>query len=65
MSITPGVISFISMGWIGKVSDKESTVNSGYLAKLENGDMVMADCGFTIDMELATMGAAFDIPSFT
>ena len=37
ISITPiGAISFISKGWGRKVSDKEITINSGYLDKLEN-----------------------------
>ena len=66
ISITPaGAISFISKGWGGKVSDKEITINSGYLDKLENGDVVMADHGFTIDVELTTREAILDIPSFT
>ena len=66
LSITPpGAISFISKGWGGKVSDKEITINSGYLDKLENGDVVMADRGFTIDVELATRVAILNILSFT
>ena len=66
ISITrAGAISFISKGWGGKVSDKEITVNSGYLNKLENSDVVMADRGITIDMELATRRIMLDIPSFT
>ena len=37
ISITPvGAISFISKGWGGKVSDKDVTINSGYLDKFEN-----------------------------
>ena len=66
ISITrAGAISFISKGWGGKVSDKEITANSGYLNKLENSDVVMADRGITIDMELATRRIMLDIPSFT
>ena len=44
ISITPaGAVSFISIGWGGKVSDKEITINSGYLDQLENGGVVMTD----------------------
>ena len=64
--ITPaGAISFISKRWGEKVSDEEITINSAYLDKLENGNIVMADSGFTIDAELETRGAILDIPSFT
>ena len=66
LSITPpGAISFISKGWVGQAWDKEITVNGGYLDKLENDDVVMADRGFTIDVELATRVAILNIPSFT
>ena len=47
------------------MSNKEITVNSEYLDKLENGDLVMADGGFTIDVELVARGAILDIPLFT
>ena len=66
ISITPaGAISFISKGWVGKVSNKEITINSEYLDKLENGYVVIADREFTIDVELATRGTILNIPSFT
>ena len=45
--ITPhGIISFISKGWGGRVSDKHLTKNCGLLNKLLPGDTVLADRGF-------------------
>ena len=57
ISTTPaGVISFTSKEWGGRVSDNKITVNSGYLYKDANGDVVMTYCGFTIDVELTARG---------
>ena len=66
ISVTPqGTISFISKAWGGRTSDKKITEDSGYLNKLNVGD-VLADRGFniaeTVAMECA---ASVLIPSFT
>ena len=67
ISVTPqGTISFISKAWGGRTSDKKITEDSGYLNKLNVGDVVLADRGFniaeTVAMECA---ASVLIPSFT
>lgn len=52
IGITPaGVVSFLSSGWGGRVSDKEITNNCGFLDKVLHGDLILADRGFTIDHE--------------
>jgi len=66
IGITPqGVISFISQGWGGRVSDKYLTEQSGLLDKLLPGDVVLADRGFTIGESVAIMGASLHMPAFT
>ena len=52
-------------GWDGRVSDKEITIRSGFLNKLDYGNCILADRGFTIEQELATQGAILKIPRFT
>lgn len=66
ISITPqGIISFISNGWGGRVSDKHIVEHSGYLNKLLPGDVVLADRGFDVADSVAMLGATLDIPAFT
>ena len=60
-----GGISFLSAGWGGKASDKLITLNSGFLDMLSPGDCVLADRGFLVEEELATVGAVLRIPAFT
>ena len=43
-----GVVSFISKGWGGRVSDVHLTENCGLLHHLLPGDLVLADRGFTM-----------------
>ena len=65
ISITPqGIISYISNGWGGRVSDKYIVENSGDLQHLP-GDVVLADRGFDVADSLALHGATLDIPAFT
>ena len=66
IAITPaGAISFLSEGWGGRVSDKQITVESGFISKIDHGDEVLADRGFLIRDELAAVGATLRIPGFT
>ncbi|XP_057305458.1 uncharacterized protein LOC130642389 [Hydractinia symbiolongicarpus] len=60
-----GAVTFMSGGWGGRVSDKEITVKCGFLDLIEHGDQVLADGGFTVMEEVATMGGILEIPSFT
>lgn len=56
--ITPtGCISFVYRYWGGRVSDKQLTIESGFLHKIEFGDQVLADRWFTITEEVANQGA--------
>lgn len=66
VGITPaGAVSFLSSGWGGRVSDKQITLESGFLSQIEPGDEILADRGFLIRDELAAYGATLRIPSFT
>ncbi|ESO85527.1 hypothetical protein LOTGIDRAFT_107764 [Lottia gigantea] len=65
VGITPsGVISFVSEGWGGRVSDRQITEESGLLDMLDTGDSVMADKGFTITDLLSKKGCSLNIPPF-
>ncbi|EDV21055.1 uncharacterized protein TRIADDRAFT_7666, partial [Trichoplax adhaerens] len=64
IGITPaGAVSFLSSGWGGKVSDNEITLRSGFLEKLNQNDVILADKGFLVKKELALRGAILKIPS--
>jgi hypothetical protein len=47
------------------VSDQELTRSSGFLDRVQPGDVVLADRGFFIEDELALRGASLAIPAFT
>ena len=65
LGITPsGVVCFVSEFFPGSTSDKEITVKSGFLNKLQVGDQVLADKGFNCQDELASVGATLVIPAF-
>jgi hypothetical protein len=49
--IPQGAISFLLCGYGGCMSDKHLTENCGLLNKLLPGDIVLADRGFSIDMD--------------
>ena len=66
IGITPqGVISFLSKGWGGRVSDKHLTEHSGFLNRLSPGDMILADRGFDISDSVGLHCAQVSIPAFT
>ena len=66
IGITPqGSVSFVSKAWGGRTSDKYLTEHCGLLNKLNPGDLVMADRGFTIEENLALCQAKLAIPTFT
>ena len=57
-SRTPnGVISFCSDLYCGLIIDIQIVKESRYLSQLNRGGLVMADKGFTIQDELAEVGA--------
>ncbi|XP_069125298.1 uncharacterized protein [Argopecten irradians] len=65
VGITPsGVISFVSEGWGGRVSDRQITIHSGILNLLQENDSVMADKGFTIRDLLEEKKCHLNIPPF-
>ena len=66
IAITPqGVISFVSKGWGGRVTDKHLTENCGLLSNLQPGDMILADRGFTIQDLVGLYCAEVKVPLFT
>ena len=66
IGISPtGAVTFLSHGWGGRISDKQLTIESGFLDLLTFGDSILADRGFLIAEEVATRGAVLAIPSFT
>jgi hypothetical protein len=66
IGITPGgVISFVSHGFPGSMSDDAIVEASGLLALLERGDAVMADRGFTRFHSLREKGIDLIIPSLS
>lgn len=59
-----GAVTFVSDAFEGSISDVEIVKQSQFLDKLEPGDLVLADRGFTIRELLAERGADLNIPPF-
>ena len=53
-----GVISYVSLAWGGRVSDKFLTEHCGILNNLIPGDIVLADRGFDISDSLGAIQAS-------
>ena len=51
------VISFVNDLYNGSISDPEIVQKSGYMKHLNRGDFLIADKGFTIQDDLASVGA--------
>ena len=49
----------------GRVSDKQTTLESGFLSKIDAGDWVLADRGFLIEEDLNRRRAYMSMPKFT
>ena len=65
VAIVPtGAICFVSEAWGGRVSDKYITEHCGFLDYIVDGDLIMADKGFTIGDLLARKRAFLNIPPF-
>ena len=65
IGITPqGVISFISSGYAGRTSDNSVTEDCGILEKLQPGDIILADRGFTVSELVAQRNAVLKTPAF-
>ncbi|XP_068506554.1 uncharacterized protein [Syngnathus scovelli] len=66
VAITPqGSISFISLGYGGRASDKHITEESGPLDLLLPGDQVLADRGFTVQTSAGIRYGEGVMPEFT
>ena len=64
--ITPGgAVSFLSLGWGGRVLDKQITKESGFFNNVSMDDCILADRGINIKEELSALGVTLKIPSFT
>ena len=59
-----GAVTFVSSAFEGSISDVEIVKQSGFLDKLQPGDLVIADRGFTIKELLAERGVDLNIPPF-
>ena len=66
VGVTPtGYVSFVSAAFPGAISDPEITRQSGLLTKLDDGDTIMADKGFTLAAaDLQPRGLKFTLPPF-
>ena len=65
IGVTPsGAISFVSEAYEGSISDRKLVEVSGLLEKLEAGDEVMADKGFTIQDLMIPYGIRLNMPPF-
>ncbi len=64
IGISPtGSITFLSKSWGGRASDKTITKSSGFIDLLEEGDIVMADRGFSFPEYFAAKGVQLLTPA--
>ena len=59
-----GACMFVSDCFEGNISDKKISVDSGVLDKIMEGDVILADKGFTFHDLCAEKGATLEIPRF-
>ena len=65
IGIAQCVITFISKGWGGRVSDQHLTENFRILENLLPGDQVLADRGFNVQEAAGFYCAEVKLPPFT
>jgi len=58
------VIIFVSQLYVGLISDRELTKQSGFLDSLKRGKSVMADKGFDVQDLLVSHGLLLNIPPY-
>lgn len=60
IGVTPqGKVSYISKGWGGRTSDKELSEKSGFLNRINPGDVILANKGFNVAHSVSLYNAAF------
>ena len=59
-----GSCMFVSDAFEGSISDRQIIMDTHFIDKLEPGDVVLADRGFTIHDLCAEKGATLEIPPF-
>ncbi|XP_045202653.2 uncharacterized protein LOC123556117 [Mercenaria mercenaria] len=65
VGISPsGHVTYVSDLWVGSISDKQLTKQSGILELCQQGDAIMADKGFTIADLTTPKGIKLIIPPF-
>ncbi|XP_046542771.1 uncharacterized protein LOC124253100 [Haliotis rubra] len=65
LGISPtGAVTFVSDAYEGCISDRDIVRKSGFLQKINPGDLVLADRGFTIKDLLMSCRAHLNIPPF-
>ena len=60
-----GVVTHISKGWGGRVSDQYNTNNCGFLEHLMLGDLILANKGFNVEESIGLYCAEVKIPPLT
>ena len=66
IGITPsGAVMLLPTGWVGRVSDKLISIDSGFFKNISMDDCILADRGFTFKEELAAVGGTLKTSYFT
>lgn len=63
IGITPfGSVSFVSKPYTGRTSDKFITENCGFLDRIDEQDLILADRGFTVKRAIEMRGGTLRVP---
>ena len=58
-----GAITYVSNGFLGSISDKVVTDDSGVLNQLKAGDLILSDKGFLLH-DIMPIGVLLNLPAF-